>query len=158
MLRLWELGVVVEDKAQRKPDLSVKPTPTRGWRFVEVTVRARAGAADVREKRAKYSDLPGDVVVLCVDAVTGAAVGDAYGALEAAGLARPEHRDALEHAVADCVARWAAEPLLPPPKKRSRRPPPGPGRTATRRGRTPKKSELRRERRPLPKAARNLFK
>ena len=77
---LWRLGLDLKGPGRRAVDVSICRDDE--WSFVEVTVRAFAGDASmaeaaIKEKRAKYADLP-RVHVLALDAVTGRAFDDAF--------------------------------------------------------------------------------
>jgi len=119
---LWRLGLDLKGPGRRAVDVSIRRD--EAWSFVEVTVRAFAGDASLveaalKEKRAKYADLP-RVHVLALDAVTGRAPDGAFADLEAAGLVADG--SALADACALAVVTRCAAPLLP--RKRRRKPVP----------------------------------
>ena len=119
---LWRLGLDLKGPGRRAVDVSIRRD--EAWSFVEVTVRAFAGDASLveaalKEKRAKYADLP-RVHVLALDAVTGRAPDGAFADLQAAGLVADG--SALADACALAVVTRCAAPLLP--RKRRRKPVP----------------------------------
>lgn len=103
--------------ANRRPDIIVDQDQTQT--FVEVTVR-RGVAADaalldraIAEKREKYADLPGRVVVVAVDALTGEMLprGEASRALIGQGLIADGAAPALERDVRRAVVERGARLL-----------------------------------------------